>query len=49
LNERLERELAAIIAADLGDRFGDFNPDLVTAHRIRQPYDDLAPHRHSDW
>jgi len=25
LNEQLERDLAAIIAADLGDRFSDFD------------------------
>jgi hypothetical protein len=43
---RLERDLGAIVAADLGDRLGELRPDLVAAYRHRQLYCYLAPHRH---
>jgi hypothetical protein len=46
VNERLERDFGAKVAADLGDCFGELRPDLVTAHRNRQLYRDLAA---PDW
>ena len=46
MNERLERDLGAIVTADFGDRFGELRPDLVAAHGNRQLDRDLAANRH---
>ena len=46
VSERLERDLGAIVGADLGDRFGELRPDLVAAHCNRQFYSYLAAHRY---
>ena len=38
MSERLEHDLGAIVAADLGDCFGELRPELVAAYRHRQLY-----------
>jgi hypothetical protein len=45
VNERLEGDFGAIVAADLGDRLGELRADFAAAHRNWQLYRDLAAYR----
>src|SRR5260370_26758898 len=46
VDQRLQRDRAAVIAADLGDGLDELGPDLVATHRNRQAHGDLAAHPH---